>query len=227
MNSFSHMIAAVFFLFAVAPGAHGNDRPVFDRTDYQLGSLSEGRVHQFAIPLKNTAGRPLHILSVEATCVYMEASIDRTDVAPGETATLTVQIDAGGNLGRLAKIVEILNTFSSEPYILTIRGTIMHREYDRGQPRLMFSGACEKCHVGTPIGTKEGQELYDAVCYLCHKDSLLSSASDAAAVRRIVAKGVPGTSMPGFAGTAGGPLTMPQIDSLAGLITSKHPPSGK
>ena len=215
------LILSGLLVLAAFRSASGDDHPVFDRIEHQFGPISEGRVHQFTIPLKNALGRPLHILSVEATCVYMEASIDRRTVAPGETAMLTVLLDTDGNLGKLVKIVEIMTDSASEPHILTVRGTIVHREYDHGQLRLMFTGVCAKCHVGTHIGTKKGQELYDAVCYLCHKDSLLNSVHAPVAVRKAIAFGVPGASMPGFAESSGGPLTMPQIDSLAGLIRSQ------
>ena len=226
LNPFTQIIAVAFLLFAAVPSARGDDRLLFDRAEHQLGPLSEGRVHQFKIPLKNATGSPLHIISVEATCVYMEASIDRSDLEAEGTAVLDIRIDTAGNLGKLTKIVTILTNASSEPHILAIRGTIVHREYDHGRPRTMFTGACKKCHVGTHIEAKKERDLYDAVCYLCHKDALLNAAEDVDALRRIIAYGVPGTAMPGFGELSGGPLTMPQIDSLAGLFKSKPGPAG-
>src|SRR5271169_240819 len=145
----------------------------FNHSEYQLPLMSEGRIYEYTIPLKNILKNPVLVLSVLPDCVYLEASIDKTFLLPDETAMLTVRIDANGNLGKIAKTVSISTSAASDPYILTIRGSIVHREYDRDNVQTIFKDPCAKCHVGTNIRDKEGQQIYDAVCYHCHKDSFL------------------------------------------------------
>jgi len=202
--------------------ARGDSRPLFDRSEYQFAFISEGRIHEFTLPLKNMSKNPIFILSVNPDCVYLDASIDKTYLLPAETAMLTVRFDANGNLGKIAKTISIRTSDASAPYILTIRGSIMHREYDRRQLQTIFTGPCAKCHVGSNIGDKEGQQLYDAVCYPCHKDSVLKVRNDGSAFMHVVRYGIPGTLMPAFAEGPGGPLTEEQIDSLADLVGLTH-----
>jgi len=89
----------------------------------------------------------------------------------------------------------------------------------------LYRQNCAGCHgvdgvkgVATPIGLPEYQALVDD-----------------ATLRNIIAKGVPGTSMPGFSHTSGGPLTDRQIDALArgvrstwskgNVFSEVHPPA--
>jgi hypothetical protein len=43
--------------------ARGDGQSLFDRSEYQLGPMSEGRAHQFQIPLINASASSLSILS--------------------------------------------------------------------------------------------------------------------------------------------------------------------
>jgi hypothetical protein len=198
--------------------ARGDSYQPFDRSEYQFPLMFEGQIYEYTIPLKNISKNPVLVLSVLPDCVYLEASIDKTFLLPGETAMLTARIDANGNLGKIAKTVSISTSAASDPYILTIRGSIVHREYDRDHVQTIFKDPCAKCHVGTNIGDKEGQQIYDAVCYPCHKDSFLIVRHEGPAFLSVVRSGIPGALMPGFAVFSGGPLNDHQIDSLAGFL---------
>ena len=68
----------------------------------------------------------------------------------------------------------------------------------------LFAANCAGCHGH---GGRGGAALALA-------DPLYLTFADAAAVRTAIARGVPGTSMPAFARSAGGTLTAPQIDVL-------------
>jgi mono/diheme cytochrome c family protein len=75
--------------------------------------------------------------------------------------------------------------------------------------------------------------LYAQNCAGCHgtegkggaaialADPVYLAIADQAAMRKIIANGLPGTSMPAFAQTAGGMLTDQQLDVIAGEIRSR------
>src|SRR6185503_4318783 len=89
--------------------------------------------------------------------------------------------------------------------------------------------------------------LYAENCAGCHgaegrggaaialADPVYLGVADGAVMRQVVANGVPGTSMPAFAESAGGMLTDKQIDvitreirsrwSRPGILDAAHPPS--
>lgn len=216
--------AAAFAVLSIFSGSHivrGDERPLFDRNEYQLGNMSEGHVHQFQVRLKNSSGESLNILSVEPTCVYVEAEIDRKTLAKDETAVVTIRIDARHNLGRIAKTIEVRTDRSSDPHILTIRGTITHPEYDRNNLKAVFEGECGKCHVGKNVQALQGKQLYDALCYACHKGTINLKKMTGSQLTRSISNGVPGL-MPGFIESSGGPLNTGQIDSLVEFINREQ-----
>ena len=75
--------------------------------------------------------------------------------------------------------------------------------------------------------------LYGENCAGCHgtegrggaaialADPVYLAIADDAAIRKVIAKGVPGTSMPAFAQSAGGMLTDKQLDVIATQIRSR------
>jgi cytochrome c oxidase cbb3-type subunit 3 len=75
--------------------------------------------------------------------------------------------------------------------------------------------------------------LYGENCAGCHgtegrggaaiaiADPVYLAIADDAAIRKVIAKGVPGTSMPAFAESAGGMLTDKQLDVIATQIRSR------
>jgi hypothetical protein len=202
-------------LFSLVDSVFGYDLALFDPSEYQLGNLSEGRIHNIQIRLQNRSGLPLHILSVDPTCVYLEAEVDKTTVAQDETAIVTVHIDTNGNLGRLAKTIEILTDKSPDPHILTLHGIITHPEFDRNNAKAIFETTCKNCHVGKNVQLLQGEHLYDKLCYICHKEAVKLKKIPRSILIRTISNGIPGTSMPGFIDSAKGPLSAEQIGSLA------------
>jgi cytochrome c oxidase cbb3-type subunit 3 len=81
-------------------------------------------------------------------------------------------------------------------------------------------------------------ELYGQFCAGCHgadgrlgaarplNDPIYLALVPPDRLRQIIAQGVPGTAMPGFAPTAGGPLTEAQVDALIHEMLKRwsHPP---
>jgi mono/diheme cytochrome c family protein len=93
--------------------------------------------------------------------------------------------------------------------------------------------ALEGAMATPPDTTADFNALYAANCAGCHgadgkgdaarglADPVYLRIADDTTLRRITASGVPGTAMPAFAKTAGGPLSDQEIDALVGGVRAR------
>ncbi len=96
----------------------------------------------------------------------------------------------------------------------------------------VFKGDCASCHVEKGKG-KFGAELYAASCGICHdaehRAAMVTdlkvprSSRDLAFWQKWIMEGKPGTMMPAFAQSHGGPLTSEQVDSLTTYCFQNFP----
>ncbi|MEI9961295.1 MAG: c-type cytochrome [Limisphaerales bacterium] len=96
----------------------------------------------------------------------------------------------------------------------------------------VFKGDCASCHV-KPGNGKYGKALYDAVCGICHETEhratfvpdlhALKIPTNAEFWRTWIANGRPGSLMPAFSTTQGGPLNDMQIASIAAYLNQAIP----
>ena len=96
----------------------------------------------------------------------------------------------------------------------------------------VFKGDCAKCHLKNIQG-KYGQQLFDALCAICHEATPrasmvpdlhnLKEATSEEFWRTWITSGKAGTLMPAFATAQGGPLNDLQIASLAAYLNATHP----
>ena len=108
-------------------------------------------------------------------------------------------------------------------------------EAAKADRQALFQGDCATCHV-KPAAGKYSKALYDAACGICHEGEHRSPlVPDLQALkvptnvdfwRTWIAHGKPGTLMPAFAKSDGGPLEDPQIVNLAtylNFVIPYHP----
>ena len=96
----------------------------------------------------------------------------------------------------------------------------------------VFKGDCASCHAKN-IEAQYGQPLYNSVCGVCHEAehratmvpdlSKLNVPTNREFWRTWITYGKPGTLMPAFATSQGGPLTDMQIASLAAYLNAIKP----
>jgi len=96
----------------------------------------------------------------------------------------------------------------------------------------VFKGDCASCHL-KKIDGKYGQQLYDVVCAVCHETEHRSTMvpdlhnlpvpTSEEFWRTWITLGKPGSLMPAFATSQGGPLSDLQIGSLAAFLNSTIP----
>jgi len=170
------------------------------------------------------------------------ATMDIAGTPPGESKfkTLTVNSDKG---------VKVLNvTTRVLPDMSSPEDRTNNVKMATADRQAVFKGDCMQCHAETAKDSaghdKMGQELYAAVCGICHESSRratfvpdlhhLKDPTSAAFWRTWITGGKPGTLMPAFAKSEGGPLSNEQIDSLVNYLNSSitaqpaklSPPSG-
>ncbi len=209
----------LFCMLVIATVAFSEKNPfVFDKNEYNLGVLKEGRSLTFNIPLQNITGHPVKILSLEPSCGCTEATVINRSVGTGKAAIIRVTIDTAGKIGKILKTIEIMTDAASKPFILELRGLIKHTGGGVVDSGAIFRGNCRRCHVGKNIKSKHGEILFDSVCFMCHKDYSSLGLLSVGRLKKSISNGLSDTSMPGFSETDGGPLNKEQIDSLVKFL---------
>jgi mono/diheme cytochrome c family protein len=107
---------------------------------------------------------------------------------------------------------------------------VMASKVDR---QAVFKGDCASCHL-KKIEGKYGQQLFDALCAICHEaKNRATMVPDLANLqiptsdefwRTWITAGKAGALMPAFATSQGGPLNDLQIASLAAYLNAVIPP---
>ncbi len=92
---------------------------------------------------------------------------------------------------------------------------------------------CAKCHADPAKGVTDGRLLYAGVCATCHNSHLRAAAvpdlrtlkhpTDVDYWRQWITHGRPGSMMPAYAESEGGPLSEKQINALADFMTKAFP----
>ncbi len=207
---------------------------VWDASSKEAIVLYGRKAVSFAFDVTNTAPRDVIIYSVKTSCGCTVAKL------PSDPWLLPPY--SGGQLGVTVHLGPVLGTFSKSIAVyaldlpakdLTVKITVKetgtearkrNRMIATGDRQAVFAGACAKCHCEPARGTA-GADLYAALCGICHDarrravmvPDLRSSRPprSRSAWRAAIATGLPGTLMPAFSNSHGGPLTEAQVDSLA------------
>ena len=148
-------------------------------------------------------------------------------------------VDYKGKQGKFSKTLGIHSTAGSQ--ILTVVISIPDTEESRrarnqhlalADRQAVFRGDCASCHV-QPAEGKQGAELFQAACAICHdanpRASMVPDLKVARAVRdaafweKWIGEGKEGSLMPGFARKHGGPLSPEQIASLVEYALTRLP----
>jgi mono/diheme cytochrome c family protein len=190
-----------------------------------------------------TTHRPCNvtILSVHPSCGCTTAQLPPTPwtIAPGTNGQIRLTVNLQGRSGTLLKTVNVSTDKGSKTLMLRINilppvvPKMTEAERARGiaaakiDRQAVFHGDCAKCHANNIQG-KYGKLLYDSACAICHEAEQRASVvpdlhnlkvpTNDEYWRTWIAHGKPGSLMPAFATSEGGPLADIQIASLAGYL---------
>jgi mono/diheme cytochrome c family protein len=192
----------------------------------------------------NISAAPVVITSAAASCgctVPKLPPLPWTN-APGAKGEIPVtMVLAGKPVGVTFKTVTV-NT-DKGPKILNVKVTIepppaapvpvMNRDANQkaalADRQAIFKGDCVSCHVEKGRG-KIGRDLYVASCGICHESEhratmvpdlhALNHDTNADFWKTWISQGKPGSMMPAFAVSEGGPLNDAQINSLVQYLST-------
>ncbi len=206
-------------------------------------SLKPGEANAlFHFAFTNTSPEEVVVSAVRTSCGCTVAKVPRMPwaIAAGTNAAFDVTVDVRGKSGTVTKTVTV-DTTAGYRY-LTVRvslpvgvgGAMASSDRARNlqvalaDRQSVLKGDCAVCHVTPGVG-KKGENLYVAVCGVCHEAEhrasmvpvlhALNKPMKPEDWRRVITEGKPDSLMPAFATEQGGPLTPAQIDSLVAYLT--------
>ncbi|MBM3846056.1 MAG: DUF1573 domain-containing protein [Verrucomicrobia bacterium] len=198
----------------------------------------------FTFYLTNVCDKEVLVNGIRTSCGCTAAKLPSTPwkLAPGEGGPISVTMDIRGKHGRSSKSVTVDTTAGTKSLLVTAiipqpegDPTQMNRSQNMQlamtDRQVVFRGDCAKCHVEPGVG-KMGKELYTASCGICHEaEHRASMVTDLKTLKHStnleywthwIREGKPGSLMPAFSAAHGGPLTEPQIASLAQWLTENY-----
>lgn len=227
-------------------GQVGNDILAWD-ADQKEGSatISDPNAH-YTFYLTNVSSGDVTIHSVATSCGCTTARLPPMPwkLAAGESGEINASMNVAGKTGTIIKSITVHTDKGNK--LLRVKTLVVEApaadpamgERDRNQqlaladPQAVFRGDCARCHVEPGVG-KMGKELFTAVCGICHEaEHRASMVSDLHAPKQETSRelwrvwityGKPGTLMPAFASSQGGPLSNEQIDSLIEFMAEYLP----
>lgn len=207
----------------------------------------------FTFWVTNVCATNVLILNVSTSCGCTAAQSPSLPwlLQPGESGPIKVSLDVKGYRGILLKGVEITSTAGIKALVvranLPAPSTVPTPAPAGGGPpparpcsrpaglddrQAVFAGDCARCHAA-PAHGKSGRDLYCAICNVCHESSRHSGTAPQLGGSEIIGSknllqqtimaGRPGTLMPAFAASQGGPLTDKQILSLVTYLNEGQP----
>ncbi len=213
----------------------------WDELSKSTDAAADQQLARFIFSFTNVASGNVVILSVHPSCGCTTAELPPTPwtIAPGTNGQIRLTVNLQGKSGTLFKTVNVSTDKGSKTLMLRInilppvipKMTEEERARDIAAARIdrqaVFQGDCAKCHSKNIQG-KYGKSLFDSVCAICHEaeqrativpdlHNLKTPTSDEF-WRTWIAHGKPGSLMPAFAISDGGPLTDIQIASLAAYL---------
>jgi cytochrome c553 len=190
---------------------------------------------------------PVTILSVHPSCGCTTAELPPVpwQIQPGDSGQIKLTVNLQGKMGTLFKTVNVTTDHGKKDLILRINilppppmremteeernAGIVAAKVDR---QAVFKGDCASCHLKKVDG-KYGQQLFDALCSICHEaKNRATMVPDLANLqipttdefwRAWITAGKAGGLMPAFATSQGGPLNDLQIASLSAYLNAIHP----
>jgi mono/diheme cytochrome c family protein len=213
---------------------------IFDAETKRYDASPGEQVAPFTFNLTNVWTNEIVIDKVAASCGCTAASLPANPwhIPPQGSGQIKAQVNLARKMGSITPFLTFYTSVGTRMVYLNVNippppafaGSMTDAE--RAAARLkatadaqaIFKGDCAKCHADKGRNAY-GQDLYAADCGICHESShrgslvpdlhALKQATDFDYWKTMITLGKPHTMMAAFAADQGGPLTEPQIISLA------------
>lgn len=205
-------------------------------------------VARFDFTFTNISPDAVTILSGRGSCSCTTVQLPPTPwtVPAGGAGEFGASINLAGKAGMVFKYIYITTDKGTKALLLRVNilppppmAPMSQADRARGiaaakvDRQAVFRGDCAACHVKDVAG-KYGSQLYNQVCTVCHEANPratmvpdlhhLKDQTSEEFWRAWITAGKPGTLMPAFATSQGGPLSDMQIASLAAYLNAIIPP---
>lgn len=195
-----------------------------------LGVVKHGEVVQGSFSVINNGNKVLDVTGIDASCGCTVIDFQPSQIEAGATESFNFSVDTFGKIGEVRKKITVRSNDPENPEAeLYVYMRIQMADHESVDSSVIFKETCEFCHA-QPAKGKRGEELFEAVCYMCHGHyglgGIAQRINDFGYVsnygddyfKKVITEGVAGTSMPGFSKEKGGPLDDEQIESLVKLM---------
>ena len=200
----------------------------------------------FTFSLTNVSSSNVAIVNVHPSCGCTTAQLPPMPwvLGPGTNGQISLTVNLAAKSGTLFKTVNIATDKGSKTLTLQIKisppvvpvlsaaDRMRGIEMSKADRQAVFKNDCATCHVKPGEG-KYGQALFISVCGVCHESEHRASMvpnlhelkvpTNEQFWRIWIAHGKPGSLMPAFSTTDGGPLSDLQIASLAAYLNVAMP----
>jgi mono/diheme cytochrome c family protein len=201
---------------------------------------------KFTFSFTNITTGNVTVLDVHPSCGCTTAELPpRPWIIPaGSNGLIKLSVNLAGKSGTVFKSAKVTTDKGNKDLMLRIEilppvivkmtdaqraAGVAKAKVDR---QAVFKGDCASCHAKNIEG-KYGIDLYNSVCGICHEAEpratmvpdlgKLTAPTSHEFWRTWITYGKPGSLMPAFATSQGGPLTDMQIASLASYLDAAHP----
>jgi len=174
-------------------------------------SVLTGKEIKGKLILKNNGDELLKILGVSSTCGCTTLKLKQRRIKPGDVVDLRFFIDTRGKLGMVEKTITIHSNDPETPWKEVVSFHALPSGMEGADTQAIFTPACASCHIDNGIN-KNHEELYQAVCAMCHTNAKFNSRG--VALTDMITKGQKVIAMPAF----GEHLSEEQINSLVEYI---------
>lgn len=201
---------------------------------------------RFAFSFTNISADNVTILSVKPGCGCTTAELPPVPwtITPDTSGTIKLNVNLANKFGTLFKSATVTTDKGNKTLMLRINilplaavkmtdaqiaDGIAKAKVDR---QAVFRGDCASCHAKN-VANQYGPRLYESVCGVCHEAehratmvpdlNNLKVPTNRDFWRTWITFGKPGSLMPAFATSQGGPLSDMQIASLAAYLNSTRP----
>jgi Protein of unknown function (DUF1573)/Cytochrome C oxidase, cbb3-type, subunit III len=223
-----------------------DDMLAWDEISKATNAAADQAQAHFTFTFTNISGGNVVVLSVRPSCGCTTAQLPPLPwtVPPGADGQIHLTVNIAGKAGTLFKTVNVSTDKGSKTLMLRIDmlpavvQPMTDAERARGvaiakiDRQAVLHNECATCHVLRGEG-KYGQALYQADCAICHEASpratmvpdlhALKVPTNMDFWRVWIAHGKPGSFMPAFSESDGGPLNDMQIASLAAYLNAAIP----
>lgn len=202
----------------------------------------------FSFGFTNTSDQEVTITVVRASCGCTTLNLPPLPwkIAPGQMGKIESTMDVRGKYGTLMKSLSVessagtkhfimkVNLPGQDPILSQMNERLRNQQLSTVDRQIVFRGDCARCHA-EPAKGRSGQELFAAVCAVCHETphrasmvpdlANLNKPTDAHYWRTWIMFGREGSLMPAFLKERGGPLTAEQIESLVQFLATRPRPT--